>query len=194
MKHQHHGHGHGHVEANHQLQHEYPRNVRFCPMCGGALEVRIVAPDHKENKVCTQCGFVYFLGPKLVAGCIIAENDRTLLLRRGLEPSLGKWTYPGGFVDLGETPVRCAIRETLEEVGMTVRDPELLGIYADRKDPSPIIVVTYLARPGPETPTTTPEATELRYFGVDEIPWNDLAFDTTIQAMEAWVKSRGKSR
>jgi 8-oxo-dGTP diphosphatase len=191
MKHD--DHGHTQVEANHKIQHEYPRNVRFCPMCGGGLEKRIVAPDHKENKVCAKCGFVYFLGPKLVAGCIIADGDRTLLLRRGLEPSLGKWTYPGGFVDLGETPERCAIRETLEEVGMTVRAPELLGIYADRHVPAPIIVVTYVTKPGAEPPRVTPEATEVRYFGVGEIPWKELAFDTTIQAMEAWVASiRGR--
>jgi ADP-ribose pyrophosphatase YjhB (NUDIX family) len=163
-------------------------------MCGGALEMRIVAPDHKENKVCIKCGFVYFLGPKLVAGCIIADGDRTLLLRRGLEPSLGKWTYPGGFVDLGETPEKCARRETAEEVGMTVRDLELLGVYADRQEPVPIIVVTYLARPGAETPMVTPEATEVRYFGVDEIPWDELAFDTTVQAMEAWAKGLRKGR
>jgi 8-oxo-dGTP diphosphatase len=161
-------------------------------MCGGALEKRIVAPDHKENKVCTKCGFVYFLSPKLVAGCIIADGNRTLLLRRGLEPSLGKWTYPGGFVDLGETPEQCAVRETLEEVGITVRDPELMGIYADRRERSPIIVVTYVAKPGPETPVVTPEATEVRYFGIDEIPWDDLAFDTTIQAMEAWTGRRDR--
>jgi len=191
MKHEHPR--HGHVEANHKIQHEYPRNVRFCPMCGGPLEMRIVAPDHKENKVCTKCGFVYFLGPKLVAGCIIAKGDRTLLLRRGLEPSLGKWTYPGGFVDLGETPEKCALRETLEEVGMTVRYPELLGIYADRNDPKPIIVVTYLVRPGTETPIVTPEATEVRYFGIDEIPWDDLAFDTTVQAIKAWASRTRKA-
>ena len=186
MKHQPH-HDHGHVEANHKIQHEYPRNVKFCPMCGGGLEMRIVAPDHKENKVCTKCGFVYFLGPKLVAGCIIADGDRTLLLRRGIEPSRGKWTYPGGFVDLGETPEKCAMRETLEEVGITVKEPELMGIYADRREPSPIIVVTYVGKPGAETPIVTPEATEIRYFGIDEIPWDDLAFDTTTQAMEAWA-------
>jgi ADP-ribose pyrophosphatase YjhB (NUDIX family) len=163
-------------------------------MCGGALEIRIVVLDNKENKVCIKCGFVYFLGPKLVAGCIVADGDRTLLLRRGLEPSMGKWTYPGGFVDLGETPEKCALRETVEEVGMTVRNPELLGIYADRKDPTPIIVVTYLAKPGAETSIVTAEATEVRYFGIDEIPWSDLAFDTTVQAMEAWVALMRKTK
>lgn len=187
MKHdRHHSHSH---ESNHKLQHEYPRNVRFCPLCGGALELRIVAPDHKENQVCTQCGFVYFLAPKLVAGCIIAEGERILLIRRGLEPALGKWTYPGGYVDFGETPAQCALRETAEEVGMTVREPELMGVYADRGEAKPsIITVTYVANPGAEAPTVTAEATEVRYFSVDEIPWGDLAFDTTVQALEAWVK------
>jgi 8-oxo-dGTP diphosphatase len=163
--------------------------VRFCPLCGGALELRIVTPDHKQNKVCAQCGFVYFLSPKLVAGCLIAEGERILLIRRGLEPSLGKWTYPGGYVDFGETPGQCALRETVEEVGMTVCEPELLGVYADRRERKPsIITVTYVAKPGIETPLVTAEATEVRYFGIDEIPWDDLAFDTTIQALEAWAK------
>ncbi|HVN30034.1 MAG TPA: NUDIX hydrolase [Candidatus Binataceae bacterium] len=188
MKHDHHHRGHHeHVEANHAVQHEYPRNVRFCPMCGGALEVRIVAPDNKQHKVCTQCGFVYFLNPKLVAGCIITENDRALLIRRGFEPAQGKWTYPGGFVDVGETPERCALRETVEEIGMTAREPELLGIYADRRDAAPVVItVTYMAKPGAEAPAVTAEATEIRYFAADEIPWDDLAFDTTVQALEAW--------
>ena len=186
MKHDHHK--HAHTEANHLIQHEYPRNVRFCPMCGGALELRIVAPDNKEHKVCIQCGFVYFLNPKLVAGCIIEEGKRALLIRRGFEPARGKWTYPGGFVDFGETPERCAARETVEEVGMTLRDPQVLGVYADRREAAPsIIIVTYVARPGPETPVITPEATEVRYFGVEEIPWDDLAFDTTVQALQAWA-------
>jgi ADP-ribose pyrophosphatase YjhB (NUDIX family) len=186
MKHDHHK--HRRTEANHLIQHEYPRGVRFCPMCGGALELRIVAPDNKEHKVCKQCGFVYFLNPKLVAGCLIEDGNRALLIRRGFEPSLGKWTYPGGFVDFGETPEKCAARETVEEVGMTVRELALLGVYADRREAAPsVIIVTYVAKPGAEAPVVTTEATEIRYFGVDEIPWDELAFDTTVQALEAWA-------
>jgi 8-oxo-dGTP diphosphatase len=192
MKHEHH---HRHTEANHLLQHQYPKGVRFCPMCGGALETRIVAPDNKQQKVCVQCGFVYFLNPKLVAGCIIADGERALLIRRGMEPARGKWTYPGGFVDLGETPEKCAARETVEEVGMMVRDLALLGIFADRREAAPsIIIVTYVAKPGVDAPVVTPEATEVRYFRVDEIPWDELAFDTTVQALEAWLASIGKQR
>jgi 8-oxo-dGTP diphosphatase len=174
------------VEADHRIQHEYPANVRFCPLCGGDLGPRIVVPDHKQQKVCKRCGFIYFVGPKLVAGCLIADGDRILLLRRGIEPSLGKWTFPGGYVDLGETPIVCARRETFEEVAMNVSVSRLFGIYGDRRSPVAIIVV-YLAAPGAEHPSVTPEATEVRYFTVDQIPWDELAFDTTIQALEDWV-------
>src|SRR5271170_1792435 len=104
------------VEANHKLQHQYPRNVRYCPLCGGELAPRVILPDNNEHKTCVRCGFVYFIGPKLVAGCLVVEHDRVLLLRRGIEPSLGKWTFPGGYVDFGETPLQCAVRETAEEV------------------------------------------------------------------------------
>lgn len=176
----------GPIEANHEIQHQYPRNVRFCPLCGGELASRIVLPDHREHKVCARCGFVYFQGPKMVAGSLVIENQRVLLLRRGIQPSLGKWTFPGGYVDLGETPSDCALRETAEEVGMNVTLGQLLGVYADRKNPN-AIVVAYLAEPGSESPGLSLEATEVRYFGSDEIPWDELAFHTTYQALVDWV-------
>ena len=115
---------------------------------------------------------------------IVEVGDRIVFIERKNYPP--GWAFPGGFVDLGETPEQCAIRETREEIGMTIAHPELMGIYAAREDPAPIIVVSYVAKPGAETPVVTAEATEVRYFHVDEIPWNDLAFDTTRQALEAW--------
>ena len=75
--------------------------------------------------------------PKLVAGCLVIDAGRVLLLRRGNEPRLGTWTFPGGYVDLGETPEHAALRETLEEVGMRVTADATLGVYADPKIRSP---------------------------------------------------------
>jgi ADP-ribose pyrophosphatase YjhB (NUDIX family) len=171
---------------NHEVQRRYPREARFCPLCAGAMEPRRVAPDDKTFKVCPRCGFVYFHGPKLVAGCLVESQSRVLLLRRGIEPSLGKWTFPGGYVDLGETPAKCAIRETHEEVGMNVKLGPLLGVYADEKDPLAIIVV-YLAEPGREPPGLSLEATEVRYFATADVPWRELAFPTTHEALATWV-------
>jgi ADP-ribose pyrophosphatase YjhB (NUDIX family) len=174
------------IEADHGIQRRYPREIRYCPLCGAPMNERLVIPDHKRVKTCSGCGFVYFQGPKLVAGCLVQSENRVLLLRRGIEPSMGLWTFPGGYVDLGETPAEAAIRETAEEVGMNVRLGALMGIYADPEHPVAAVAV-YLAEPGAESPRQSLEATEVRYFAADEIPWPDLAFRTTRDALRDWT-------
>ena len=174
------------VEANHHLQHRYPGEVRFCGLCGGAMRRRVVLPDSKHFNVCERCGFVHFPGPKLVAGCLVIDSGRLLLLRRGNEPRIGTWTFPGGYVDLGETPAQAALRETLEEVGIRVTPNGLLGVYADAQNPI-AAVVAYLARAGTDVPRVSSEATEIKYFAPNEIPWAELSFRTTHDALRDWV-------
>jgi len=174
------------VEANHHIQHQYPHKIRFCALCGGEMRVRLVLPDRKPFKVCSRCGFVDFPGPKLVAGCLVVDTGRVLLLRRGIQPQIGRWTFPGGYVDLGETPAQAALRETSEEVGMSVALGPLLGVYSDPAHPIAAVVV-YLAVPGAQAPGLSHEATEVRYFAPHEIPWVEMAFHTTHDALSDWV-------
>ena len=173
---------------NHRVQRDYPAKVRFCPLCGSSMASRLVLPENSLRKVCTQCGFVLFPGPKLVAGCLVIDAGKVLLIRRGNWPALGKWTFPGGYVDFGENAADAAIRETREEVGMRVTLGPLLGVFTDAESVA-LTVVVYLAEPGPEPPGLSDEATEVRYFAPDEIPWHDLAFPTTTDAVTAWVAS-----
>jgi ADP-ribose pyrophosphatase YjhB (NUDIX family) len=154
------------------------------------MESRMLMPENAERKVCTRCGFVLFPGPKLVAGCFVIDAGRVLLIRRGNEPAVGKWTFPGGYVDFGENAADAANRETREEVGMRVALGPLLGVFND----SAITVVVYLATPGKESPSLSDEASEVRYFSPDDIPWPDLAFPTTTDAVTAWVASTRKPR
>ena len=99
--HQHHA--HGHVE------------YRFCPRCGGALEKRSIKAMEPKRLVCRACSFIFYQDPKVVAGTIFTLNGRVVLLRRGVEPAMGKWVFPGGYVDRGESVQEAAVRETLEE-------------------------------------------------------------------------------
>jgi mutator protein MutT len=177
----------GPVMANHHIQHQHPRNVRFCGLCGGAMRLREVLPDHKRFKVCDQCGYVDFPGPKLVAGCLVIDRGKVLLLRRGIAPQIGKWTFPGGYVDLGETPEQAAIRETMEEVGLSVRLGPLFGLFSDPADPIAAVAV-YLTETVRGKPVLSEEATEVRYFAPHELPWDDLAFHTTEAALKFWVE------
>ena len=176
------------IHPNHNVQRNYPAKVRFCPLCGSPMASRPILPENALRKVCTQCGFVLFPGPKLVAGCLVIDAGKVLLLRRGNWPALGKWTFPGGYVDFGENASEAAIRETREEVGMRVALDGLLGVFSDEKSPA-LTIVVYLAKPGTEPPTISEEASEVRYFGPDEIPWRELAFPTTVDAITAWVAS-----
>ncbi len=174
------------VHADHRIQHQFPQNVRFCPLCGGTMQMRTVIPDYKKFKVCDRCSFVHFPSPKLVAGCLVIDRGRVLLLRRGIEPQIGKWTFPGGYVDLGESPAAAALRETREEVGMQVELGRVLGVYADAANPIAAVVV-YLATPGVEEASVTDEATEVHYFAPPEIPWHEIAFSTTSDALRDWI-------
>jgi len=179
------------VEVKHHVQHRHPEGIRFCALCGGEMRLRTVVPDGRRHKVCSVCGFVDFLGPKLVAGCLVVERERLLLLRRGIHPAHGRWTFPGGYVDLGETPLEAAARETEEEVGMRVRVGDLFGLYADPANPAAAVAL-YLAEPGIEAPSLSVEAIEVRYFAADEIPWDEIAFRTTHDALRDWVKRIGR--
>lgn len=174
------------VHPNHRVQRDYPSRIKFCPLCGAKMADKIVLPERTRRKVCSSCGFVLFPGPKLVAGCLVIDAGRVLLLKRGIEPALGKWTFPGGYVDSDESAPEGAVRETREEVGMNVALGDLLGVFTDAANPS-LTLVVYLAAPGIEAPGLSEEATEARYFAIDEIPWPELAFSTTTDAVTAWV-------
>lgn len=151
-------------------------DARFCPRCGQPAEI-----TYPRSLACPHCGYTLYFNPKPVAGAIpVDEADRVILLRRGFDPGKGRWTFPGGFVDVGESVQEAACRETAEELGIAVELGRLVGVYSRAEDRVALIV--YLARALGE-PHTTPEAIEVRSFAQAEIPWDDLAFWSTSQAL-----------
>jgi 8-oxo-dGTP diphosphatase len=150
--------------------------VRFCPRCGAEPRV-----DFPRSLQCDACGYAAFYNPKPVAGAIPREPDgRIWLLRRGFEPGAGKWTFPGGFVDLGESVEEAAVREAKEELEVDIAVTGLVGLYSRPQDR--VVLVVYAATLDGE-PRPTPEAPEIRAFAPDEVPWDELAFWSTEQAL-----------
>jgi len=116
-----------------------------------------------------------------VAGVIPVDDDgRVILLRRGFDPGQGQWTFPGGFVDLGESVQEAVHRETDEELGMAIELGTLVGVYSRADERVVLIVYRGLAVGAPRT---TPEAVEVRSFAPNEIPWEELAFWSTDLAL-----------
>jgi ADP-ribose pyrophosphatase YjhB (NUDIX family) len=161
-------------------------DVRFCPRCGEPAEV-----EFPRRITCPHCGYAAYYNPKPVAAAIPVDDEgRVILLRRGFEPGKGLWTFPGGFVDLGESVEEAARREADEELGMAIEVERLVGVYSRAEDR--VVLIVYRARAlGP--PQTTPEAVEVRAFAVDQLPWDELAFWSTALALrDAFPSGRGE--
>jgi ADP-ribose pyrophosphatase YjhB (NUDIX family) len=157
-------------------------------MCGSALEPRRLKPADPDRLVCvgTACGFVFYLDPKVAVGTIIrTADDRVVLVRRAIEPGYGKWVFPGGYVDRGEEVVHAAIREAREEVGLDVQLDRLIGIYS-YAGRTPVIIV-YAATIVGGALAMDDESLEVREFALDDIPWDELAFRSTREALEAYA-------
>lgn len=166
-----------------------PRTIRFCPLCGGALGRERLPPDRQEHAVCTRCRFVFYLNPKLVAATVPEQDGRILLTRRTINPAKGKWTFPGGFVDFGERTTDAAVRETLEETGLSVSVTGLLGVYSYTEAP---VIVVYRALVTGGTLTTCEENDAVEWVKPVDIPWSELAFPSTRDALSELLAARGE--
>jgi ADP-ribose pyrophosphatase YjhB (NUDIX family) len=166
-----------------------PSTIRFCPLCAAPLGRQRFPSDHREQAVCTRCGFVFYLSPKLVAATIPEQDGQILLTRRSIDPAKGKWTFPGGFVDFGERMVEAAIRETLEETGLEVSVTGLLGVYSYTDSP---VIVVYRASVTGGTLATCAENDAVEWVKPADIPWTELAFPSTHEALGHFLSGPGE--
>jgi len=171
----HNGHGHGHIE------------YRFCPKCGGELDKRIVKATEPKRLICRACSFIFYQDPKVVAGTVFTLNGGIVLLRRGVEPAIGKWVFPGGYVDRGESVQDAAIRETKEESRLDVKLGPLLNVYSYPRSPN--VIVVYTAEVIGGELAAADESTDAGIFAPKEVPWHDLAFESTRDALNDYIKT-----
>jgi ADP-ribose pyrophosphatase YjhB (NUDIX family) len=158
---------------------------RHCPRCGERLEERQVVPHDRPRLVCAACGFVFYLDPKLAVGTICRSGEGIILLRRGIEPGYGKWVFPGGYVDRGETVEAAARREALEEINAEVRLDRLVNVYS--YEGQTVVVIVFEAEVIGGSLRGGEEALEVRPFAPREIPWDDLAFRSTREALREYL-------
>ena len=158
----------------------------FCPACGLHLAERVLEEDHRPRLVCAN-GHVTWRNPRLVVGTLPVLEGRVYLARRSIDPGAGLWTYPGGFLEMGEAAQEGARRETEEETQLKVEVGRLVGAYS--RPYAGVVTLIYEAivvggeaLPGAET-------FEVRAFGPDEIPWDELAFSTVESTLRDWIAS-----
>jgi ADP-ribose pyrophosphatase YjhB (NUDIX family) len=160
--------------------------MKFCAKCGGAIVREVPANDNRLRYVCSACRTIHYENPRVVAGCVAEWRGKVLLCRRAIEPRSGRWTLPAGFMEMGETTLEAAVRETLEEANARVGAPELYTVMSlPHMDQVHLMYRASLLdlefSPGSES-------TDVQLFDRDSIPWQDLAFPTIRHTLICYVQ------
>lgn len=162
--------------------------MKFCSQCGAGVELRIPEGDNLPRFICVQCETIHYQNPKIVAGCIAEWEDKILLCQRAIEPRLGLWTLPAGFMENRETTLQAAMRETREEANANVEITELYALFN-----IPHISQVYLIfraqllnlefHPGIES-------LDVKLFAEKDIPWDQLAFPVMTETLRRYFNDR----
>lgn len=150
------------------------RSVKYCSQCAGLLSLRVPPNDTVLRHVCNECETVFYQNPRVVVGTLPRWKNKVLLCKRAIEPRVGYWTLPSGYLENGETVDEGARRETLEESGASVSVQRLFSVYS-----LPHVNQVYLIfLSALETLEFAPgkESLEVRLFAKQEIPWAQIAF------------------
>lgn len=162
--------------------------LRNCSRCGGELAFGPVEGEDRDRHCCMDCGYVTYVNPRVVVTTLpVTDAGELVLLRRAIPPATGAWAQPGGFLEADETVLQGAIRETREETCLEVEPMHIVGVYS--RPQAAVVVIVYEAAIVGGTMAATSESLEVRAFKVEDIPWDGLAFNTTLWAVRDWVRS-----
>ena len=162
--------------------------MKFCSNCGAPVALKIPPGDTLPRHVCGNCGTIHYQNPRMVVGCIPEWEDRILLCRRAIEPRLGLWTVPAGYMENGETTFQGALRETLEEANARVEIGSLYALYNIPHINQ--VYILFRARLLDTDVSPGAETLEIRLFKENEIPWDGIAFASVRNTLTHYYQDR----
>lgn len=100
--------------------------MNYCPRCGQPMADAMAYG--KLRRVCAACDYVYFRDPAVAVVALVIRGGQALMVRRAMNPEIGKWAFPAGYLDYGEDPRAAAVREVREETGLDIRITGLIDV------------------------------------------------------------------
>ncbi len=164
------------------------RQMTFCLKCGNTAALKTPTGDNRKRIVCNHCEYIHYQNPNIICGTVVVHEDKILLCKRAIEPQYGLWTIPAGFMEIGETVEQGAKRETLEEADATAINLKLYCIYD-----IPVIgqvYMLYLANLQDGNFGAGLESLACQLFTEDEIPWSNMAFESSIRSLRHYFADR----
>lgn len=166
-----------------------PPPNKYCGQCGAPVQRSVPPGEDREREVCPACHFVHYRNPIPVVGCVPEHEGRILLCRRAIEPRLGYWTVPAGFMELNETLEEGALRETREEACAELRLGELFSIVNVPRAGQVHFFFRGTVVDGRFAPG--PESLETRLYAPGRIPFEDIAFRSGVIALRRYLTAPG---
>ncbi len=137
--------------------------------------------------------------PVVGVGGVVIEHGRTLLIRRGSEPLKGRWSIPGGTLELGETLETGVVRELAEETGLEVRVLEMIEAFErifpeDGRTPRyHFVILDYLCQRVSGTAGAASDVTDVAWAREDELPAYELSPTATRILKKAFAMTRARA-
>lgn len=160
--------------------------MKFCTSCGNTVALQVPEGDDRERFVCTGCESIHYINPRVIVGCLPVYQGKVLMCKRAIEPRLGSWTLPAGFMENGETTPEGAARETWEEAKARVSHLELYRLF----DVPYISQVYMFYRCEIDNGEfgVGPESLETGLYAEDEIPWDEIAFPVIRETLQEYFR------
>lgn len=167
-----------------------PGEMNYCPRCGKPLSDRLA--DGKVRRACDSCGFIHFRDPVVAVVTLVIREGKALMVHRAVDPQMGTWAFPAGFVDYGEDPRQAAIREVREEAGLEIRVTRLIDVLGPdgSQGAKANIIILFAGEALSGEPHAHDDADRAAFFARDEVPAGSLAsFESVGVLLDEWGKS-----
>jgi ADP-ribose pyrophosphatase YjhB (NUDIX family) len=167
---------------------ELRQGFNYCPRCGTPMVSKHVYG--RLRRVCTECRFIQFIDPKVSAAVMVVRGGKVLLLQRAMNPGRDTWCFPGGFMEIDETPQEAAIRECKEESGLDIKITKLVDVFYYEDYRGGGVVIMYAGQVvGGTLKARSDEAKAIDFFGPDDLP-EPIEFDSNLETLDRWVHGK----
>lgn len=162
--------------------------MNYCSNCGSKVTFQEVEGDTKMRYVCNTCNTIHYQNPNVVVGCLPVWEDQVLLCKRAIEPRLGYWNVPGGYLENGESVEEGAMREVFEEACIKVEVIGLLSVFSIPHINQ--VYMHFLAKMPDLRFAPGIESLEVELFKEEDIPWDEIAFSSSVFSLRSYFQNR----
>jgi len=162
--------------------------LNYCSNCGSDKLQFVIPPgDSYKRFVCVDCNVIHYINPRVIVGCLPVYEDKIVICKRAIDPCIGKWNLPAGFMENGECAENGALRELKEETGLQGKIIKLHCVYSIPHVNQ--VYLIYLVKITDFEVDPGEESLEVSLFDLQEVPWGEIGFTSSVFAIEKYMES-----